>query len=535
MATVLLYVDPIIGNDATGKPYIDGQPIYYYKTVDGAIKSVSNVGYIVIYVNKGTVEMNMISYKNITINKIDETAHLIINAKKGKSITMDFVILNINTTCKLPEDIVNMTGMVTADVPAIITYNLFHLTNGNNFNVADTFTGDVSNYALANRPRQIIYSNDLCLIDNMGGTIDLDRRDAELVADGIGIGINIFNSINTTDLFHLVGINKDEPLNFEVGNPNISQEWTITPLERGQDITSPKISKTVEKTASWYDKLEKVVGIVFFSVLATPVLGIIDLVSGDTTFTNTRDAFANVTSFAKKLKTTQSINAININDKIKSAVNKLQKLKNKKHPIRVKKFLSESIHKITNFSTDTNTVKVSGGTLINNSPDYIRASITNFPMDIHNVNLIDFKLFKEPNTNIEHESNYNITRKYNSYENSGSIFRLVKIISSDYIHTLDDGETFFVDASNNNITIHVPTDVLNNRLFLYKRIDMSDHIVKIITPKGIEHEKFYLLNNNAKYKHCNKHCNKCCNKRCKLKRPNFVRFMGYDGILWIVT
>lgn len=168
--------------------------------------------------------------------------------------------------------------------------------------------------------------------------------------------------------------------------------------------------------------------------------------------------------------------------------------------------------KVSAFEND-NKVFISGGTIINGTPEMLDVFASDIPSNLNKVNLIDAEAFS--NNTLALGSDYNISNETNSYNNSGSIFRKVRVLNDNYTHTLDDGYNFLIDASIKNIIIDVPTDVLESRTFQYKRIDFTNHIVRIFSPKGIDDKGHYSVKNSR-------------NNLGKIK------LVGHNGKLWTI-
>lgn len=149
-------------------------------------------------------------------------------------------------------------------------------------------------------------------------------------------------------------------------------------------------------------------------------------------------------------------------------------------------FTSRRLVAVSNFD-------VQGGTIQSDTEGQIY--LTDAPnADIKNVNLVnvipfDGKVASET-------ADYTIIQEYNSYNNSGSIFRKDHLITTDYTHTQFDGNVFLIDASKNNIRIVIPGGAISDqRLFRYKRIDRSSNSVVITAENRIEGKRKISLRN----------------------------------------
>lgn len=497
---VSIIVDPLLGNDSTGTPITSGSPNNFYKSVDGSIQALGNITYdeLLITVNSGTVQMNSNEYKNVSIQKGNENCELIINGKIDSSILLDSVGLNINTTIVIPVDADRLNFIST---PVIKTVNFFFLDpNNNKLNVKDTVVRQ-----FVNHHRVIIETNDPCLLYNKGGSIELSYRDSVLLSGGSIVNLGPFDTINTTDVFCLVE-KKDNNVSLAIDG-GLGSNWHINIIER--DDPNSKI-----QSKGFFDNIKAAIVTVIFSA-GTVASGAIETVTGQWSYNTTQTASRMVEIYAKKtVETPQSTKLRSMGERIKS-INKL-KFKNsnvKKLVSRITKKVENSVESLSDFT---------GLYLTNNNPDSIKGYVSDVNFSMINANLVNFELSKS--SEVIKNSDYSINLDHSSTLDNGSKFNKITTITKDYTHTLFDGLNFFVDASNNDITINVPMSTLENRTFVYKRTDSTNHQVVITTENGVDEEDGHFLKN------------KCWNKRLrKYERLGAVTLIGHSAKLWVIS
>ena len=520
---VEVIVDPILGDDATGQPVSNGSVIHFYRTIDGAIDSVGDYDLLIVKINKGEVSLDEDTYTNIIINKMEETSRLKINTKVGSSITMNNVILNINTDIILPED-----EGTSEDVPAIIVNELLYVTHGNDLSLIDTFDEDS-----INRPRVVIRAIGACIFDNQGGIIFVPTRDVIFIEGGQAILLGSFEEITTTDSFNMVRIDENN-IFCQIGDIDIRQMWNINRINRIVPANNSKMlqkknnSKMPIRTMQRFSPFQIAV-LVVASVVSLPATVVGVTISAFTGGIGTQVASQVKSKIANQLNGKVQMRIIEVD--VLTSANKARKesikakrsksidvLLSKNHPKKVMGLYQKAKDKLIN---EEDQPEVQNGAFIIQDPETIEGFVTNSPdVNIEDPNLVNFELHEDIQ---EDDLDYSNTYKYNSYSNSGSIFRDVKVLDSDYTHTRFDGNVFVVDATNGNIVITVPTDVLENRLLTYKRIDNSRNRVTIVTPKGIDNKANYNLKN------------KCYNEETKkFKHLGKVQLVGHEGKLWII-
>jgi len=525
---VEVIVDPILGDDNTGSPVANASVDHFYKTLDAAINDNPVYDLLIIRVNKGNVEMNQLSYRNIEINKVVNDSKLIIHGHVGATILFTNVTLNINTEILLPED--NISDPNTdPDVPVIsLEENVLYLLSGNDFSVTDI----ISSPELINRGRIIIFSfNGLILIDNDDGTIDVSSRDVIVIQGDVITYINGFSEMLTTDHFIL---NNLHPGAFSHTGDSKSIDWTYNVLDR--PAVNVKKNITHANGFIWPFVATGPVGMVL-SLLAVILGGPhpkIEVNTGSTKLsTNTASTNLLVSTASPQIDffAYQKITILvppnkSVNNKNKNKIFKLEDYKGKAS-ILLKKFKLNAI-------LEEDEVSITGTFLRNSSPDFLNAYVTNAPADVTTLSLHDVEILSpEVVTNLVPTQlsvleglDYNNKFESNSYNNNGSIFREVKLIQSNYTHTRFDGNVFVVDASGGNIFITIPVDTLKNRLFTYKRIDTSNNSVIITTPNGIDLKKSYKLKNKS--------CDKTGKASKKHKLLGRVKLVGYNDKLWVI-
>ena len=538
---VEVIVDPILGNDATGQPIANASVDYFYKTLDGAIADNPVYDLLIIRVNKGDVEMREASYINIEVNKITNDSRVRIYGRIGESIIFNNVTLNINTDIILPEDNVPAPGG-DPDVPVIeVLGPLFYLVNGNDFNVTDTISGP----NVINRGRIIIFGPEsLILIDNNDGTIDLSSRDSMVLQSGVISFVNGFSEMLTTDSFVL---NSLMPTGIfqKTGSPEMTQEWRIFPLDRTA-VAAKKKEISTQTPSQVIDFIWIVGGLQSLPYLAASIQS---RFTGLEVPEPTRPRiFVDTAQLEISMGNPLSVSPVTIyimgevliplDLKVSSRSNsdKLKLLDNMKF-IGKAKHLIKKIRGILQNEIEGQ-ISITGNLLRNANPLFLRTIVTNTAAKINTISLENAEVYlptdiigtiinskvisnqiSEPD-----ELDYNNKFMSNSYNNNGSIFRKVKLITADYVHDKFDGNVFAVDATNNDITITIPTDALEDRLFIYKRIDNSGNTVTIVTPNGIDGKSNYKLNNKCKNK-----------KNGEYRKLGRVQLVGYNCKLWIIN
>jgi len=502
MTTIQGVIDPIDGNDATGQPITDGQPIFAFKTLDFFYNTFTGPDNLLIAtVRKGTVVMNQLLYNLLTVTTNDEVGNLRTDGTPERSITLN------NCTVNLPWRIVplDQPHNGTDDVPVIRT-------TGDIFYVGQ-FPLDITQENILNgtrndddpiqqRSRIIFEHESVYFFENNGGTVDLPDTNSAIHYNGIAGIVGFFDTMNTTNHFAVSLIDNNESIGIMIDGSAIPQcNWNIRPI-----IDTPtKIND--------FSLLEKlliglVIGIpaitgVVLAYVINPILGVIITVISvvGALVITLRYLFDTFPQGTNKIKV----------DKTKIYNKCIQLLGGKSRYNKLTSFLNK-----LQTNNNTKTFQMSGGEFINKSPDLLKLYLTNAPSNLNRINITGGEI-ASPDTpqEIAEAIDYNITYDTNSYNNNGSIFRRAQLIDSNYIHTRFDGNLFMVDASNGNIVITVPTNVLEDRLFYYKRIDSTNNQVRITTPNGIDNCTSVKLNN----------------KGCKLPK---ARLSGYRGKLWIL-
>lgn len=173
-------------------------------------------------------------------------------------------------------------------------------------------------------------------------------------------------------------------------------------------------------------------------------------------------------------------------------------------------------------ATPDGSTQITGGTIKSDVDGEVY--LTNIPdVNITNLNLVNVIPFEDQST--AQSADYTLVQDYDSYNNSGSIFRRPHLITTDYTHTQFDGNVFMVDASAGNITITIPPGVVSNeRLFQYKRIDQSKHSVTITSKNGIDGKRRIYLNP--------KRCS-CKHRKILKQHLPYVELYGYSEKIYI--
>lgn len=129
---------------------------------------------------------------------------------------------------------------------------------------------------------------------------------------------------------------------------------------------------------------------------------------------------------------------------------------------------------------------------------------------INNSNLSGIELNESENDGINTYPILNNLDKSGSNIERGSKFIRYRCIIQDYVHQRTDGEFFFVDASNGNITITIPESIgtiddlyWNGRTIQYKRVDRTNNRIIIINKRGLINGKGNKIQLNNKNNKCN--------------------------------
>ena len=502
---IICPIDPINGNDSTGTPIINNKPINYYKTIKFAYtqqRLISKDALLSMDVLRGTVSLDFDIYNTqifsdpgqakLEIYDNDSTLHF-----QNVTLSIDTVIILSKSNESIIETVIE-------------TINYFELVSSYTLDIREhnetNDTEKTEKTEKSNKRNKIIFDHKgICFVQNTGGIVDLSTRNSIIhKIGGVGI-IGLFDKINMTT--------KSTICYVDGFNNNVSGLQLISNSTKSEINLYPAVESIVTSSINW-DKLLWGVGITIVGGILT-IGGII---------------LSPATGGVSILISTIGVGVLAIGIKfISFSLIKRQLLNNKeilsiesiisKHP-NVKKFtgLITKIYNKKSVDQSYNLINILGGSIINSTPDKLKLSLTNYPSNIDNVNLVDVDKFaynESLEISPENYSNYNLTNDTNSYDNSGSIFMKCKLITSNYTHAKFDGYNFIIDASKSDILITVPEDVLNNRTFQYKRIDCSRYRVKIITKNGIDNCKEYNLNYRGR------------------KLPK-VKLIGYGGKLWII-
>jgi len=467
-------VNPTRGDDKEGAPITNGNPGFSYKTLQGCIVSLrlsGNTNTLFIDCSGGTVYLNNdTDYKDIVISSTDKSSNLICYTGNARAMLFTNVTLRISTDIEIHP----------RNSPAIITDGIFEM-EGEALNINEVITDDNKAF-LYSEPTVIFEHRGISLVDNVGGRVNAPGRDITIHSGGRLTRLSLFDNMIMTPKSSFYVAN-DKTIGSEIDGSQI--------LNTNIVFTDPPVnSRIAPNSVIWASVFYKHLR------LSNTILNTVTISTASVkTLIDTKSSF----TFASRIdtpakNTTQELTQLKILYKNNSKVMKL----------------------ISNLQNLEETLTVSGGSLINNNPDSLDVIMSNIPGNFNQINLIDAKLFTDDNTKVlGNLSNYNITNDTNSYNNSGSIFRKVKLIDSDYTHTEFDGYNFMVDASSKDIIIMVPTDTLESRSFQYKRIDSTNNVVRIFTPRGVNNCSHYSIRNN-------------CGDLGRIK------VVGYNGKLWTV-
>lgn len=510
MSLIAAIIDPIIGNDATAKPITNEQPIFAYKTLDKFYTQFEGK-ILTAQVRQDLVEMNLLEYKSLTVTCQETNAQLNVNTKIGQSIVLENVTLRITTNVILPADPVDSTE--EEDVPAIITKSTFYM---------EQYPLNISNDPLSptstiDKTRHIFDHQNIYFVENNGGIIDLPNRDVMVHVGGTVGYASMFEVIRCSGDFKLVAVLEENPvvaLELDHSLVNVTS-WEIHSLPSNtihslQDPLCPKgsakvfIGKPGDK-----DYTVEIVSDMNIDKVADDLnsRGIKNFYFEYCECITSPGPSGPTGTAGLPRKSSPSRNKKKLFDKI-------SKVKSV-HP-RVNAYIQSKLNKL---QTESVTVRVSGGQLVNNNKDTIEAYVSNVKnsVDVNSKTLIGGEIFAPESQNeiTPDEPNYNVVYDNDSYFNSGSIFREIQLILMDYTHTRFDGNIFVIDASKGDIVVNVPTDTLENRVFYYKRIDDTLNKVTITTPGGIDKCKSIKLKNS----------------KCGYAK---IRLFGYKGKLWVL-
>jgi hypothetical protein len=518
-----VYISASIGDDDTGKPIQSGQPIFYFRTLDGALAKLETYptyDILSVIVIDGDIEMNDVQYENIVFGYESVNARLLINGRKGDSIRLINIILDIDTQINIPADPISEPGQ--EDEPVIVANSLI-MVEGHRLDIID----QIGNPSIPNITRDIIRSETLLVIENSSGIVDLRNRSCT-VYNSIICPINAiggFDEIRMLAPSTLLKMDIDTSL------------LNVIDFPTGNNILKPYVNETSIKLM----KAKGTTGLIqepvrFLSTILIDTSTITIDVDEETVnqLVNKDQLPTGLLVFILTLKTLASaIVPISLLEGRSSGTTKLSDrnarrldfIKKYKNNPRVSKFL-KALQEDENPSID-----ITGNVFRNMLPLSIQAAVIDGIENILNPEIVSINTISLENAEVILDDqviqkfaestgpNINYNNKYmsNSYNNNGSIFRVPKIITSDYTQDKFDGNVFMVNAGTNNILITVPIDALENRLFNYIRTDNTGNTVIIQTSDD----------NSFKLK------NKCKNKSTGLYRKNgHLELYGFDSKLW---
>jgi len=501
---IIIPIDTIGGDDSTGSQIINGQPVSAYKNLEYAYNTQRQLypdSPFLFDIIRGNPILNF-NISNSQISGTNGISNLIIMGLQQKALIFTNVVLDIDTDIKVPT-IEDKSDLILPEV--IRTINYFEITVDSDLNISES--DELFNGVLPSR--DIFFHEGIAFVENKGGIVDLRRRNSRVHVGGTIIIIGFFDQMYITSKSGIY--RNDESIQtiiVQAGSDDSIQISNINIYDYSLDsIISTKINIGVFIDAGLrlFGVSTIVISLILFipsgglSLLLLPI-GIGSTIAGSMGITEI--ILSNVKPYEERKK---------------NSLTMLSNLKVKYDDPKVHKIVNHHYSKISD-STEFMPVEIHGGSVVNKTPDILKLSLINYPADINRTNLVDTEPFtynKFLKIDPENYSDYNITQDTNSYNNSGSIFHLVKIIKNDYVHTKDDGYIFLIDAGVKSIKIVIPEDVLENRTFQYKRIDNSQNRVIIKTKNGIDN--------------CNKYC--LINSGKKLAK---VKLVGYNKKLWTV-
>jgi len=505
------YVDSVKGvNNPTNLNPPD--PSLPYQSLDALYTDLRNIYgeslFITIVVQNGNVEMALNKYFSLTVSNPNNNSRLTINQKVDSTIYLIAVTFSINVNIVL--------ATYCAICPPVISTSLFFVVeNDTLLNVIESLPDFTKGYNPV-----IIFNHD--------GVIESDRKLFNGINSDLLIGSLVYIRQGPSDIvmsrpgqIHYGGLDLD------IDTPTTQKSFSTTNYYyEGPDSLGLKLISRAIRTIDYYtpnkDNVKSNCLGQIKNILEnpTPCVTYSDLViirmdysiSSDEKISDHYDELSSEDKYLYSLPNCPEYN-YNLKEKCNKFINHnndlIRNLANK---------ILTSGDRSQIFNSNINVRTIRGVNSNNSALAEKQIFLTNIPgIDISNVNLSgDIKPF--PDDIIENSSDFNMQLDSNSYYNSGSIFRRPNIITQDYTHTQFDGVVFLVNASQNDITITIPIgDISDNRIFEYKRVDRSDHIVKITSVNKIEgHRNIYLDRVS-----------------CKSNNNSYIRLYGYNDNIYI--
>ena len=439
----------------------------------------------------GTVEMNLtdIEYRLLAVSGETPDVVLNINGQIGASIMFNDVVLDIDNAVIVP--FVPYVNTDT-DVPVLTYKNFFGITSGTAHNIMSSDparrqsqTRDIIVGITVGTDVALI---DTSLIDTSRSVVDINTVQPNIYVDDslfsdYALQDNVKTNIGFTFIQNIIASK------VTINNCNINLVSFIEPPTRG------RVQQTILKT--------NVIGFqaVFENLIAFEVL----IIRGLVFLAMNSSGIGHVLTVAK---VAPSVDAVRPRRELTPS----DFIKKKLVFCRGKPTLRIQEKRVR--QPGTAMPAVTGGNVSNNITGFT-LFLTDSPINIDKVNTMNVILFD--GVDAQMNSNYNLSQQFNSYTNSGAIYRRPVIITQDYTLGKFDGNVFLVDASSNDITITIPPENSDERLMQFKRIDSSVYTVKIVSSGKIDGRRSFKLKSLVE------NCGKL----------SYVELYGNNGTLYI--